>query len=133
MDRTTIFENEKGSIYYYPGKKIIHHIMHEYQVGEDLRRFLETGAKLVKENDACKWLSDDRKYQALTKEDMAWGMETFGPKTIKAGWKFWAVIMPESTVGKMAMRRIIEAFESLGVTVQIFTEEDEAMSWLESQ
>ncbi len=41
--------------------------------------------------------------------------------------------MPEKVVGKMNMRRWIETYSQKGVTVDVFDDTEEALSWLEAQ
>jgi hypothetical protein len=132
MDRETIAKTDFGIMYYYPETKIVHHILQKYEFGQPFRDFLSMGTKAIGERGACKWLSDDRSYATLTKEDMEWGRDVFAPDTIKAGWLYWAIVMPEKTVGKMAMDRIIAMYSEMGLTVQIFAEPEEGMRWLKS-
>ena len=49
-----------------------------------------------------------------------------------AGWKYWAIVMPDKIVGKMNMKRFIEDYSEKGLTIDIFSDPDEALAWLES-
>ena len=85
----------------------------------------------LKKNSACKWLSDDRSYSALPKEDVEWGVTYWGPKAVKAGWRYWAIVLPQSVLGKLSLGHIIDTYGELGLTVKVFTDPKEGMTWLE--
>ena len=38
--------------------------------------------------------------------------------------------MPDKVVGKMNMQRFIKTYAELGLTIEIFDDPDEAMTWL---
>jgi len=129
----TIIDNEYATLLYHPEAKIVHHQFHQPLSGQPFRDVLIKGVETFKEHDAKKWLSDDRGNSALTPEDGDWGTNTWTPQVIEAGWKYWAVVMPKKIIGQMNMQRWIKMYEEMGVTVQVFSDPDEAMSWLESQ
>ena len=133
MERETILSDDFVTLYYYPGKGVVYHILHKYKYGEPFRKFLMTGVETLRKNKGTKWLSDDRSYATLTKEDLEWGPAVFAPAAIKAGWKYWAIVMPEKVVGRMAMAHVVELYGKLGVTVQIVESPEEGMAWLDSQ
>ena len=64
---------------------------------------------------------------------MEWTATVWRPRVIKAGWKYWALVLPEKTIRQLNMRRIIKDYADSGVTVQIFSNADEAMQWLKAQ
>jgi hypothetical protein len=131
--RLTLHETDRASLWYYPDKKIIHHEFRSFVHGEQFRGILERGLEAFRKYGACKWLSDNHGHGATTEEDSDWSMNTWSPRVIEAGWKYWAVVMPEKVVGQMSLRRRIKAYSERGVTVRVFTNADEAMAWLESQ
>ena len=133
MTKETIVDNEHISMWYHPDKKIVHHKIHKFVCGEPLQEALEAGAELLKKNGACKWLSDDRGYGALPKEDEVWGDEYWGPKAIASGWRFWALVLPKSVLGKMSIEHFVDVYSGMGVTVKVFTDPDEGMAWLDRQ
>ena len=133
MRKETIIENEFVTMWYYRDKKILHHQIHNYLIGDDLKNMLNTGIKKLKETGACKWLSDDRSYAPLPKEDIEWGREVWTPKALAAGFRHWAIVMPESVTGKMSHRRMVQEYADIGLNVNVFSDVDEAMEWLEAQ
>jgi hypothetical protein len=133
MDKEVVLDNEHITIWYHRDKKIVHHQFHKFTYGKDLQEGLSQGAAILEKNGARKWLSDDRKNTVIGKEDMEWTATVWRPRVIKAGWKYWALVLPEKTIGQMVMKRIIKEYADTGVTVKLFTDPDEAMKWLEAQ
>ena len=133
MDKELIIDNENMTIWYYPNKRIVHHQFHRFTYGKTLRDGLSAGAAILEEKGAQKWLSDDRKNTGLGKDDMDWTATVWRPRVKKAGLKYWAIVLPEKIFGQMVMKRIIEEYANTGVTIQTFSDPDEAMKWLEAQ
>ena len=133
MQKVTIHENEYITLWYYPETKIIHHQFHKYIYGDEFRKGLNAGVEAMKNYGATKWLSDDRNNMALPVEDVEWAKTDWFPRTLKAGWKFWALVQPEKAIGQLNMKQFTETYSKLGVTVNVFSNPDEAMKWLESQ
>ena len=85
MTTETIIDNEYITMWYHRDSQIVHHRFHKYLYGDGLKEALEIGVAQLKKNGACKWLSDDRTYMALPKEDQEWGRTHWGPKAVEAG------------------------------------------------
>lgn len=130
---TTIIDNDVCSLRYYRHTKIVHHELRKFIQGEQLREVLEKGLEIFKQHGAFKWLSDDRGNGPLKPADEEWALKIWAPRVMKAGWKFWAVVLPEKVLGQMNMRRWIQAYSDQGVTAAAFTDPEEAMVWLEQQ
>lgn len=131
MEKKTILDNENITLWFHHDEKIVHHRFHKKTVhGEKFRSALMKGAELLKEFGACKWLSDDREHVVLTPEDVRWSMSEWFPFAVKSGWKYWAILRPESEIGKMNMEQFIQEYSRKGVDVKFFREPDEAFTWL---
>lgn len=78
-------------------------------------------------------MSDDRNSSALRKVDLEWGENNWKQRIVKAGWKYWAIMMPDLEVGKLTMKNLIRDFKELGVTVEIFDDVELAYKWLAEQ
>ena len=129
----TIIDNEFAILRYYPNEKVVYHKFKKFFYGEDLHQVLDKGTEILKEKGAQKWLSDDRDFGALHPDDRAWGEREWNPRTIAAGWRFWAVVVPRSAVGQLSTKALVKMFSELGVEVQAFSDPDEAMEWLRSK
>lgn len=129
----TIIHNEAVLLCYHPRQKIVHHEFHRFVHGAQFREVLEKGLDVFRTRGACKWLSDDRGNGPIKPADGEWALNDWSPRVVAAGWKYWAVILPEKVLGQMNMRRWIETYAKLGVTARVFADADEAMRWLENQ
>jgi hypothetical protein len=69
----------------------------------------------------------------LLKEDEAWAKTNWFPNVVKAGWKFWAIVMPAQVIGQLNMKRFVDDYAKAGITVSVFSESDKALAWLESK
>jgi hypothetical protein len=130
---TTIIDNKYATLWYHPETKIVHHQFHQPIGGQSFREVLDKGLEAFQEFSAQKWLSDDRGNSALSPEDSDWAINNWSPRVIDAGWKYWAVVMPEKVIGQMNMQRFIKMYSERDVSVQVFSDPDEAMRWLEAQ
>jgi hypothetical protein len=130
--RLTILDSERCSPWYYPQKKIVHHQLRAFVHGNDFRGILEAGLAAFQKHGGSKWLSDDRGYSVLTPEDREWAVTQWSPRVIAAGWKYWAIVMPEKATGQMQLKGLIKTYADKGVTVRTFPTPEECMAWLDS-
>ena len=94
---------------------------------------LMLGVQVFKEHGATKWLSDDRHMdQGVSPEDEAWGVENWSDLIVSAGWKYWAILVPDTTAGRVLLRPIIDHYFEKGVRINLFTTTEEALEWLTS-
>jgi len=133
MSKTTLIDTDYVTLWYDSEKKIVHHKFHKYIYGKEFRNVLEKGLEVFKQEGAHKWLSDDRNNSALPTEDTTWAQTNWTPRVVAAGWKYWAIVLPEKVIGQMNMQHFIETNSKMGVTVQIFSDPDKARLWLERQ
>lgn len=133
MQPIILYDSPFAIMWYHPDKKIVHHQIRKFMFGEEFHKFLLIGTEAMKKNRACKWLSDDRSNSALSKEDMEWGATNWFPQTIRAGWKFWAIVQPEKIIAQINMEKLAENYANAGIVAKFFTDADEAMKWLTSQ
>jgi hypothetical protein len=132
MTKVIVFDNAFATLWYHPEKKIVHHVIHKFIYGEMFQKLLLTGTETLKKNGAQKWLSNDKSNTVLRTEDMQWGQENWFPQTVRAGWKYWAIVQPEAAIAQMNMDKLVKQYSAAGITAKFFTDEAEAMRWLES-
>lgn len=128
-----LIDTPAAALYYHPDEHIVHHEFKRFVHGRELREVLERGHALLVEHSACKWLSDDRGNGPLKPADEEWCKSQWFPQVKSAGWKHWAVVMPERVVGQMNMRRWIEMYAQLGINAHPFHDPVEALGWLKAQ
>ena len=131
-EKLTILDTEYATLWFHPEAKIVHHQFHKFIYGEQFRNVLEKGLEVFMEKGATKWLSDDRKNSALPTEDMEWGLNDWNPRVFGAGWKYWAIVIPDKVVGQMNIDRLMKENIERGLTAKVFDDLDEALQWLES-
>jgi hypothetical protein len=127
-----IVDNEYTTVQYLPDKKIIYHTIHKPIDDQPLKDALNAGTDALEKYGACKWLSDDRKNGPLSAEMLEWGRNTWDVRTIAAGWKYWAEVVPEAVVSAGTMIPVIEALYELGLRMMVFTDLEKAFAWLDS-
>lgn len=130
MRRETVVETPFASLWYYPAERIVHHQIHKFIYGEAFRELLLKGAEVLKANGATKWVSDDRNNGALRSEDKEWADACWQPLVVRSGWKTWAIVLPETIVGQMNMRRVIQGDGLRSLEVQLFSSPEEALAWI---
>jgi hypothetical protein len=131
MEKQTIVDNEFITLWYYPEEKIIHHQFHKKTIyGDALRTTFQKGIDLLKENNARKWLSDDKTNVAFTVDDTNWLMHNWSTRALEAGWKFWALVQPEIELGKMNLEQFTSEYAERGLIVKLFQTPEEGMVWL---
>lgn len=132
MTTETIIDNDYVTLWYHPEIKTVHHKYHKFIYGQTFRDVLNKGLEIFEEHGANKWLSDDRLNSALPKEDGIWAMTDWNPRVVAAGWKYWAVVLPDKVLGQTNMNQFMKEYIDQGLEVRVFEDADEALAWLES-
>jgi hypothetical protein len=131
--RENVLESDQISVWCYPTLGLVHHQMHRNCHGEPFRQALTAGTQALRQHGATAWLSDDRLNGPLPDVDETWATGTWFPQTRAAGWKLWAIVVPERAVGKLNMKRFVEMYRKRGIEAQMFTELAPAFAWLRQQ
>ena len=132
MEKVTVMEDDFVVLWYHPKWKIVHHRIKKYPRYESLRQMLSRGAGYIERFKADKWLSDDRKSSVLSDEVLKWTGTRWRPRVIRAGLRYWAIVLPATAIGTLAMNRIGREHRKLGVRVEFFADAAAAMKWLRS-
>jgi hypothetical protein len=125
-----VIENDSVTMRYHPESGILEHRFHKHVWGATFREALNKGLEVLQRNGGTKWLSDDRANAALPQDDTDWGLNDWFPRVKKAGWKYWAIVLPEHVIGQMNMKRIISDYSAKGVIARVFDNPAAAMAWL---
>lgn len=132
MSQILALNIELATLVSYPEKGIVHHTFHKPIGGDAFRSVLLTGVDLLREHGDSKWLSDDRGNGALAPEDTEWSFTAWFPQAKEAGWKFWALVVPEDMMARMNLKQIIEHYSERRVRIMVFTSLEQALPWLEN-
>lgn len=130
MSTITLIDNQYVTLWFHEDTGIVHHVYRIGIGGDYLKEALTRGTDYLIERKAFKWLSDNRAIEGVTDEEAQWIDTVWLPRTIEAGWKYWALVVPESVAGRMNMIQFVESFANRGVMVRVFTDPDVAMEWL---
>ena len=133
MPPTTVIDDEFVSLWYHAEDKVVHHKIKSFLPRGAFEKLLTSGAELLEKHGAKKWLSDDRSNVVITPEDMKWADQVWHPRMRKAGFEYWAIVIPSMMVGAMQLKNIREKRRRQGLTVEIFETVEEAMAWLRSR
>lgn len=127
-----VMSNEHYNLWFYPELKIVHSQFLRYSGGNVFREALLKGIEIFIENNCIKWLSDDRNIGVVTREDAAWSREIWYGRLAKAGWKYWALVKPESTIGKITFKKSVKQVNDPNMSMKIFNDPEEGLTWLKS-
>jgi hypothetical protein len=133
MSKVTVYDSEYITVEYWTDKKLVYHTIHK-PISSQLPTFkeaLNAGTETLEKYKATKWLSDDRKNDPLTKEGNEWAFGEWQPRTLKAGWKYWAAVVPQSLVAAGTLIPVIDNLFQLGLRMMVFSNVEEAVSWLD--
>ncbi len=133
MRYDTIMDNEWLNVRYYPDEGIIHHTWKKACSGQVFRDMMLEASDYLGSHRGSKWLSDDRLFTAMTNEDSLWGQRVWFARTIHAGWKHWAMLLPERNIGHESMQMIVTEYRAAGINAKVFENLDGALEWLQAQ
>ncbi|MEY3218925.1 MAG: hypothetical protein RIT27_282 [Pseudomonadota bacterium] len=97
--------------------------------GEELHSAFNSGYEQLKKSKGYKWLSDNRGLPVYKQEDIEWINNDWFPRMQKAGWKYWALIEPETSLGHITMKKFA-FYSERGIVVQVFKNIEEGLAWL---
>lgn len=128
-----IFENDAVCLWHHPREGIVHHEMKTVPTSEQFRELLTRGADLLEHYGARKWLSDDRNNTVVREPDSDWAETVWFPRAVRAGFKYWGIVLPKAAIGKLNMRRFATQYAEFGVDVTAVSDPREAYQWLKAR
>ncbi len=132
MEPIQVMQNEYVTVWFHPDGKIVHHRLEKYPDSATFRAMLTKGAECMEFHHAHKWLSDDRKHIVVRDADAEWGAKVWTPRVMRAGFKYWGIVVPSAAIGQLNLARLAEEYRRLGVVVQTFSDVESALKWLRS-
>lgn len=132
MSTATVLSNQYYDLLFHQDTKIVHHIYKPAMSSDQLIELLSAGTDLMEEYGATKWVSDNRLLVNTFSDDVAqWVNDVWLPRTVKAGWKYWAMVVPNSVIGRADHVKYVESFHDTGIWVTVHTDVEPAMKWIE--
>jgi len=93
-----------------------------------IQKCLTVGLEIIREKKATRWITDSREMPVLPPEAQKWTNEVWWPQAVELGFRWLAVVMPESAISQMALTRSI--MDSMRQEINYFGSTDEAIQWL---
>lgn len=128
-----LFDAPYVTIHWHHGPDCIHvewkGFVHGTMVSDTLNRAL----MFFQDRRAYKWLADTGKIKALTDEDQKWINDVWFPRAFEAGVRKMALVIPESALGQMSIRRLMSKVRGGEFETAYFATAEEAKRWLHSQ
>lgn len=118
---------------YHSKEQLIHHTILQ-PIGRNqikiLKEALNTGTEAISDYNVSKWLSDDQKNGPLPAELEHWGTNDWIPRTINAGWKYWANVVPIKVHAAKTLLPVIDQLHKMDLEMEIFYTVQDARAWL---
>jgi len=133
MTNITLYDSPYITVEYWPDKGIIYHTIHQPMSSQlaVFKEALNAGTDGLQKYKVHKWLSDDRKNDALTQEGNEWSFNDWQPRTVQAGWKYWAMVVPEDLAAAGTLMPVIDILFERGLRMNVFTTLEQATAWLD--
>ena len=133
MTNITLYNSEYITVEYRPDNKLIYHTVHQPMSGQlpMFKEALNAGTAALQKYKVHKWLSDDRKNDALTPEGNEWSFGDWQPRTLNAGWKYWALVVPQTLAAAGTLLPVVDRLSRLDLRMMVFTNVEEAVVWLD--
>jgi hypothetical protein len=103
-----------------------------YMSGADYRAVLLRLLEVLERKRACRMLFDMRNMPVMSPDDQAWVQAEWMPKSLKAGLKYSAVVIPERALSRLTLRHIAKDASNIERERAYFETLDEASAWLKS-
>jgi len=132
MSPISIYESPYISVVYLPDQKTISHVVHKPIDPQDFKDALNAGTEALKKYGVHKWLSDDRKNGPIPADVIEWAATDWNARTIAAGWKYWANIVPTEVVAAGTLIPTMDALYEMGLRLMVFSDLNEGSNWLEN-
>lgn len=127
-----VLDTDFATLWCYPEVGIVHHRIKRpcADRSDELKDLLQAGLDQLLLHDCRGWVSDIRKGGKMRSDIEAWTKTVWRPQAIRAGWKAWAILPPESTVNQLNMQRFVQDYTASGIETSMFSDPDQAIEWL---
>ena len=123
-----IYNTKDAVITYHTENNVLVQTINDYLNSNALREFYTEFVKICKTLKVSKIISDTKQQKIIQLEDLEWMKYFIIPETISSGVEYFAIVMPENTFGKLAMKSIAEAANE--ITVNLFEDLLSAKEWI---
>ncbi len=131
------FENEYVTVYWNPDLRAVGTWFRPAEFGdgwdgvETIRLALDTGLDIIREHKATRWIADTRAMAVMPAEAQRWCGEDWWPRALAEGFRWLAILLPESTMALLAIEGSVTASDEHPESeTQYFGDIEAAKAWL---
>lgn len=130
-DLESFYDSTFATIYWNTRLSCVQTHWKGFAEGTSLRETMAKGLELLQSKKSALWLADLRKLGVIGQADQEWISQEWFPRAIKVGLRKRVVVLPEKTIGRMAVTRIVEKINNVELETASFKELEEAYQWLQ--
>ena len=123
-----IYNTKDATITYHTENNVLVQTINDYLSSNSLREFQTEFINICQTLKVSKIISDTKQQKVIQIEDLEWMKYFVIPSMINSGVKYFAIVMPESTFGKLAMKSFADAANE--ITVKLFEDLLSAKEWI---
>jgi hypothetical protein len=125
-----IAENEYVTLRYIEAQNYLYHTVHKPVDETVFMASLDRGVDFMQQHHVQKWLSDDRLNGPFSEVFSQWAINDWIPRSIQAGWKYWANVVPVEINAAGTLGPFIEVLYDMGLRMMVFSKLEEAQAWI---
>ncbi len=125
-----ILDNEFVTLVYEDENALLFDVYKANIAFETIQASLNAGLQKMNETHANRWLTDTRAIGGFSEAGAQWVLTDWAPRALEAGWKYWALVVPEAMEGRVAMVQFVNAFAQVGIRVRVFIDINKARQWV---
>ncbi|MBI9055213.1 MAG: hypothetical protein JEY96_15425 [Bacteroidales bacterium] len=132
MNKKILFDQDYCKIYFVPSHNCILIKWFEFPHSSDFRFACNFVIELMIRYNTGKLFTDNTDAKVFSVADQKWLNSEWLPKAIEAGYSCSATVMNDDIFIKTAINKIANNRDSNSIKTKVFTNEVEALSWLDS-
>ena len=123
-----IYNTKDAAVTYNAENNILIQTINDYLSSDALREFYTEFIKVCQDLKVSKIIFDAKQQKIIQVADLEWMKYFVISEMINSGVEYMAIVIPENTFGKLAMRSFAEAAN--GLTVNLFEDLISAKEWI---
>ncbi|WP_139999307.1 hypothetical protein [Paenibacillus paridis] len=127
------YQSTHGEVSWDKGLKAVVMEWKGFAYGVEFQTIMNRGIELLSEMRSGRLLMDARKGSAIKAEDQDWIRQTFVSHAFGNGLRYFAMVLPKSTIAKLSLDRTVNQLGELPYELMNFSEMEDAMQWLSLQ
>lgn len=133
MELIELYNKDFCKIYYHNHKNYLNIRWFGFPRSLDFREACMKVIDFINNYNTGKLLTDNRNAKVFSVDDQKWLNIEWLPEALKAGYYCSATLINDDVFVKTAIKNITNNRKQNNIKTKIFTDEDEALTWLSSQ